>query len=341
MVNKNIKNQIISILDYQNNDFKNSIMTIRISNIKFSLVFVLLFALTNITRGQKAEVLLEPKSILIGEHVEMTLQVEAPADAHIQFPVFSDTIHDKIEIVHYGTIDTSYTEDGLYRIFNQKYTVTSFEDGHYPIEPIVFKSIIDNDTLTFETEAQLLSVETVEPDMEAGPKDIKPIINIPWSFSEMLPYILLALLIIAAVLLLIYYLRRRKKKPEDEELSIWERPDVPAYAAALSKLEALRKSNYLKEEKFKLFHSELTDILRRYIEKQFGIDAPEMVSDEILSETKKVLNVKEHNKLKEILILSDLVKFAKHKPIINDSEQLLKYGFEIVKNTIPVDNEKE
>ncbi len=312
-------------------------MTIRISNIKFFLVFVLLFSLTNIVKGQKAEALLEPKSILIGEHVEMTLQVEAPADAHIQFPVFSDTIHDKIEILHYGTIDTSYTEDGLSRIFNQKYTVTSFEDGHYPIEPIVFKSIIDNDTLTFETEAQLLSVETVEPDMEAGPKDIKPIISIPWSFGEMLPYILLALLIFAAALFLIYYLRQRKKKPEEQ--SIWERPDVPAYAAALSKLEALRKSNYLKEEKFKLFHSELTDILRRYIEKQFGVNAPEMVSDEIIQATKKVLDLNDHSKLKEILILSDLVKFAKHTPIVNESEQLLKYGFEIVKNTIPVDNE--
>ena len=314
-------------------------MAIRILNIKYLLVFALLFSLTNIVKGQKAEVILEPESIRIGEHVEMTLEVEAHVDEHIIFPVFSDTIHDKVEIIRYGIIDTTFSDDKRYAVYTQTYIVTSFEEGHYPIKPAAFKSVINNDTLPFESEPLLLSVQTVDVDMEAAPKDIKPIISIPRTFSEMLPYILIVLLIVVIVLFIVYYLKQRKKRPGEQ--SVWERPDVPAYAAALSKLEALRKSNYLKEEKFKLFHSELTDILRRYVEKQFGIDAPEMVSDEILSETKKALDVQDHNKLKEILILSDLVKFAKHTPIVNESEQLLKYGFEIVKNTIPVDNENK
>ncbi len=307
-------------------------------NTKYFILFAWLIVLINSTYSQKAEVLLEPASILIGEHVEMTLQVEAPAEAHIQFPVFSDTIHNKIEILQYGTIDTAYSDDGYSRFFTQKYTITSFEDGYYPIEPIEFKSISDNDTLIFSSQAKLLSVETVKLDPEAGLKDIKPIIHIPRSFSEMLPYILLALVLIIIVLLLLYYLRQRKKKPES--LSLWESPDIPAYAAALSKLEALRKSKYLNEEKFKPFHSELTDILRRYFEKRFEIDAPEMTSDEILLATKKLLTEDDHTKLKDILVLSDLVKFAKHKPLISESEKKIKYAFEIVKNTIPVADRK-
>ena len=312
-------------------------MAIKISSIKHLLVFILLFSLINNGVGQKAEVLLEPEAILIGEHAEFTLKVEAHVDERIIFPLFSDTIHNEIEILRYGMIDTTYTDDNKHVAYTQTYIITSFEEGYHPIKPVTFKSVINNDTLKFESEPLLLTVKSVDVDMEAAPKDIKPIIEIPRTFAEMLPYILIVLLIVVIVLFIVYYLKQRKKKPAEQ--SVWERPDVPAYAAALSKLEALRKSNYLKEEKFKLFHSELTDILRRYIEKQFGINAPEMVSDEILSQTKKALNVQEHNKLKEILILSDLVKFAKHKPIVNESEQLLKYGFEFVKNTIPVDEE--
>ena len=318
-------------------------MIYRVSNIKFSLLsaclLIFIFALPNNTLGQEAKVILEPKSILIGEHVSMTLQVEASPDADIVFPEFSDKVNNNIEIINYGTVEEAYSDDRETKIFKKDYTITAYQDGHFPIEPIEFKSVIDGDTLTFMSEAELLSVETVEIDREAGPKDVKPIIQIPWTFAEMLPYILLVLLVVTIVLFIIYYLKQRKKEPVAS--SIWEQTDVPAYAAALSKLEALRKSNYLKEEKFKLFFSELTDIIRRYLEKRFEVDALEMTSNEILSATNDLLEKEDHNKLEYILVLSDLVKFARHKPLVDESEQRLNYAFEIVKNTIPmVDDEQ-
>ena len=318
-------------------------MIFRILDIKFSLLSACLFAsffsLPNNTLGQEAKVALEPKSILIGEHVNMTLEVEAPPESDVVFPDFSDKVNTNIEIINYGNVVEDYSDDRETKILKKEYTVTAYQEGHFPIEPIEFKSIIDGDTLTFMSEAKLISVETVEIDPEEGPKDVKPIIQIPWTFSELLPYILLVLLVITIVLFIIYYLKQRKKKPEPS--SIWERADVPAYAAALSKLEALRKSNYLKEEKFKLFYSELTDILRRYLEKHFEVDAPEMTSNEILLATKELLEKEDHDKLNDMLVLADLVKFAKHKPMIDESEQRLNYAFEIVKNTIPMVDEEQ
>ncbi len=310
-----------------------------IKNHSFLVTFVLLIILSFNILGQKAKVVLEPESILIGEHCRMLLNVEAPMDSHVKFPVLSDTVNKNIEIIEYGIIDTTYNKEKNNIILNRSYTITSYNEGYFPIEPFEFKMIYEKDTVLFESDARLLTVETVEVDLQSTHKDIKPIIELPLTFYEILPYILLAILLISLILFIIYYFKYKKQKAS--KVSIWENPEVPAYAAALSKLEALRQSNYLKQEKFKQFHIELTDILRYFLEKRFNINAPEMTSGEILSKTKDILEETDNSKLTEIFSLSDLVKFAKHKPNINESEKMLKYAFEIVKNTIPVEEKED
>ncbi len=307
----------------------------------FLLIFILLLVspvvTSNYTPGKEASITIKPDSILIGEHVKMQINVETHPEAEVVFPVFTDTIHDNIYIINYGTIDTVYTKDSSRRILNQTHTITSYKEGHFPIKPIQFKSMIEEDTTVFESEPVLLSVNTVEVDLENSPKDIKPIINIPLTFAEILPYILAVLLLTAIIYFVIVFVKRRKNKTPQK--TIWEKPGVPAHVAALNNLESLKKKNYLAEDKFKLFHSELTDIVRKYLAKRFGIDASEMTSDEILNATKNIIDEHENKLLQEIFTLSDLVKFAKYKPIINESEKLLKNAFELVNRTMKVNEE--
>ena len=87
----------------------------------------------------------------------------------------------------------------------------------------------------------------------------------------------------------------------------------------------------------KLYYSELTDIVREYLEQRYGIHAMEQTSDEIFASLRK-LDVAEDNKakLREVLLLADLVKFAKQQPVSADNEAAMENAILFVKGSIIV-----
>ena len=76
--------------------------------------------------------------------------------------------------------------------------------------------------------------------------------------------------------------------------------------------------------KVKEYFSSLTDIAREYIEGQFGVNAVEMTTDDILDEIKPLRFPKEtYNKLKDTMEVADLVKFAKYSASTLESDTAL------------------
>ena len=76
--------------------------------------------------------------------------------------------------------------------------------------------------------------------------------------------------------------------------------------------------------KVKEYFSSLTDIAREYIEGQFGVNAVEMTTDDILEEIKPLRFSKEtYNKLKDTMEVADLVKFAKYSASTLESDTAL------------------
>ncbi|MBT8230721.1 MAG: hypothetical protein KJO50_10705, partial [Bacteroidia bacterium] len=83
----------------------------------------------------------------------------------------------------------------------------------------------------------------------------------------------------------------------------------------LSKLEALANEQLWKQGKVKEHQSQLTYIIREYLENLFGIKALESTTDEILLALKDFDFEQSHQMdLKQILQIADLVKFAKARP---------------------------
>ena len=84
----------------------------------------------------------------------------------------------------------------------------------------------------------------------------------------------------------------------------------------------------------KQFYTQLTDILREYIDKRFGIDAPEMTSDEIVTAIHRNTDVTSTtDNLKQILTLADLVKFAKYTPPTEEVDLSLINAYLFVNQT--------
>jgi hypothetical protein len=103
---------------------------------------------------------------------------------------------------------------------------------------------------------------------------------------------------------------------------------------ALEQLDTLRLKKLWQNGETKEYYSELTDILRMYIEQQFDIHAAEMTTDEILFNMKPIdINRKVVNKLSDILMIADLVKFAKAFPSPLDNEQVFNHSIDFVQET--------
>ena len=147
-----------------------------------------------------------------------------------------------------------------------------------------------------------------------------------------------------------WYLKNRK--PEEEEIN----PELlrPADEVALEKLDEIKAQKIWKDGKVKEYQTELTDVVREYIGRRFEVHSTEKTSDETLRELKPILmngglingdaslngDGKElYEKLRKMLQLADLVKFAKWHTTPDENEQGLTTAYEFVNETKEVIND--
>ncbi len=273
-------------------------------------------------------------TIRIGEQTKLHLKVEAPADAKIKFPIIPDTIT-KIEILNRAKIDTVRSADGKQISYEQAVTITAFDSGYYPIPPFVFQysRVGKEGTDSLMTEALLFSVRTVPVDTTQAIKELKPPLDIPLSFMEILPYMLIGLAVIILIIVIVMFVRRQNRKKSGVKVFV---PSRPVHEIALEELRKLEAEKLWQAGNYKKYHSAISDIIRTYIERRFSINAMESVTDEILDDLKgKTLEALAKEKLRYILQTADLVKFAKLQPIASENELSLANAYAFIEMTKP------
>lgn len=291
-----------------------------------------------LAQGLTATATLDTNSILIGQQTKLTLRVDYKTDQgniQIDFPKIGDTLLKEIEVVSRSKPERFIPDSSDMSTMAQSQTliITSFDSGYYAIPP--FKFIVGGDSSKeIETEPLLFAVNTVEIDTTIAIKDIKPPIEVPFSWKELLPYVYAGLAGAAAlaglVFLIVYLVKKRKKKPAPPVVV----PVIPPHVITLEQLEKLKEEKLWQNGKYKEYHSALSDIIRQYIEKRFYINAMEQVSDEIMYAFRTVdVSDELRAKLRSILFLSDLVKFAKEVPLPNENEASWMNAYEFVMAT--------
>ncbi len=310
--------------------------------LKYILQSLLIFIAIPIF-GQEVSVTakIDTNVILIGDQVNLKFSVTAPKNYNIVFPIFIGSLSNKIEIVNQSKIDTVFSQDKSKLTLNQTIVITSFDSGYYKIPAFAFqfKRINFDAPNTVFSDSLFLTVNNVAVDTNLAIKDIKAPMEAPITLKELLPYIGVGFGIIALVILAIYLIRRYTKKKDT--ILTPPKPKIPPYQKALQDLEALRLKKLWQNDRIKDYHSELTEILRIYFEYQFNIQALEMTSDEIIEAFENVKKDEDLKaKLKQILTLADLVKFAKQLPLPDQHDLSLHNAIHIVKATY-TENNKE
>jgi hypothetical protein len=222
-------------------------------------------------------------------------------------------------------------------ILRSDVVLTCWKTGVYYIPPVVFHFQKDNNTnQTYATNQLVLMVDSplgndaaAADTVQLAP--IKGIIAEPLKFQDFLPYIIGLLVLPGLVFLGIFLYRRFKRKEEFEKIAVVKKP---AYEIAFEQLKQLKEAKLWQQGMIKEYQTELSHIIREYVERRYEILALESTTDEILRDLKqKDFNENLKGNLKEMLQLADLVKFAKAEPPLERHEQLMGFAEEFVLQT--------
>lgn len=279
-------------------------------------------------------------SIRIGEQIQWTVQVEVDSTAQVIFP--EGQTFSPLETVEAFKTDTTRKNDRM--LLQKTYALTQFDSGGY----LLPTQRIEIDGKGYFTDSLLVMVATVPVDtVNQKMYDIKPMMEVEVNRLGWLKWLgagLLVLLLAAGA----YYWFFVRKKPlsESEQEAL-----LPPYERAMKELKRLEQSRYLIQDEFKQYYTELTGIVRAYLEEEVHITALESTTAQLLEKLELLrdagkLDLEEATlrQFQNILETADLVKFAKSRPELRKAEEDRARVEEIVQKTkaaLPEPTEEE
>ncbi len=306
----------------------------------YLILMSLLTSLPSYSQSTSATATIDTNAITIGEQFKLQLNFSHPGKANAVWPIVPDTFS-LMEVVQRMPIDTLKESSGSELKRSQSIILTSFDSGFHVIPPFVFTYRLEGDTNLYSasTEPLLITVNTIPIDTTRAIKDIKGQVSIPFSWQDALPYIFGLAIAVLLAFLIYRFIKMRKAKVVTPEIKI---PKRPAHEIAIEALKALDLAKLWQNGNFKAYYTGLSDITRTFIEHRWSVAAMEMTTDEIM----RLKIISDQNseilaKLKFMLELSDLVKFAKTIPIAYENEQCLSNAFAFVEANKSIQQEKE
>ena len=139
--------------------------------------------------------------------------------------------------------------------------------------------------------------------------------------------------------LLIYLLIRYLKREKPIEIITRKAKVVlPPFEIALTQLEELKIKKKWQSGEIKAYYSDLSEIVRTYIENGLHTPAMEMLTDDIIDRLKarKI----DTAQLSILLNTADMAKFAKAQPTSAENELAITFAFEFIHQTKPQDNDE-
>jgi hypothetical protein len=300
--------------------------------ILFFLLGFILAPIASLAQQQgEVKATVDTESIRLGEQVQLRLSASMPPQGmNIIFPQIPDSFG-HFEVVRRSPLDT--TAQGNTKFLGQTVVLTSFDSGRWDIPALRFDVVSGgNITDSAFTAPLYVDVNTVTVDTTKAFKPIKGLRTVAWNFWDYWLYFAIGITVALVAIGLFVYLRSRPKKPVPVPVTVV----VPPYQIALQQLQQLKAEKVWQSGDIKQYYTRLTDILRAYFELQFNIPALEQTTEELLQHIKPVtiLN-QQRDKLRSLLSVADLAKFAKLMPSPEEHENAMQQAQEIVEWTKP------
>lgn len=274
-------------------------------------ICILILLLIN-SKAWSQKISVDTNIIFVGQQAEIVISNNIKNSEF--WPNFNDTLVNGLEIVQ-SDFDTLSEE------IIQKIIITSWDSGSYYIPPVKFSA-------TSKSNALIINVLLPNIDANSELKDIKGPLDDNIGWSDIWPWLVLVLIILLSIFTYKKYFNKKKKT-----VVVKKNIQTPAHILALNSLKKLENKKLIDKKDIKEYYSSISEIIRRYIENRFNFPALELTTYEILNIITAIIKKEESISLKNILEISDLVKFAKKIPDQIENVKNLNLATDFVKKT--------
>jgi len=264
------------------------------------------------------DVKIDVADILIGEQTVLHLSVTTDKDKQIIIPLPPEKLMEGVEVLRITPPDTIDIKNNRITI-NHDLLITSFDSSLYLLPS--FFAIDGRDTLY----SNQVALKVTSPDVNLeNPEeyfDIKNVWRPPFVLADYYALIYGILFTLFLICVIGYFVQRMRNRPEKvaEEKAV---PKLPPHQQAIIELKNIRERKLWQQGFYKMYYTDVTDTLRRYITARYGISVLEKTTSEILEviRDEERGNKEVYDMLKQILNLSDFVKFAKLHPLPDEND---------------------
>ena len=293
------------------------------------LIFVVSFSFLY---SQKIEVKssIDNNKVIIGDWIKLDLKATHSNEIRINWPKLEDVLG-KFEVVRRDSFPKIEDINGE-KVESVSAVISIYDSGYYQIPsiPFTYSSAADTSKKMVYTEPINVSVNTLAVDTTLPIKDVKDVMDIPIPFMEIVNWIAAILF----VLMLGYAIWEHFNRKVEKKVVVKKEPLIPPHELAYKELAALDEKKLWQKGMIKEYYTEVTDIVRRYIERRYDIRAMEMTSSEVIN---SLINIRHDEKIQEVLKmflnLADYVKFAKFQPNMIEHEDEFKRAYSFIDNT--------
>jgi large-conductance mechanosensitive channel len=273
---------------------------------------------------------IDTADLLIGEQTKLYLTITTDKGKTVYWPIPADTLMAGVEILSVSALDTTEIDNNRIEI-KHDILVTSFDSALYLLPPFM---LVDNGDTTY-SEQVALKVSTIPVNTDAPNEffDIKDVWKPPFVWADYYPLILGIILFIVLAAAIFYIVKRLKNRKSLIPFKKAE-PLLPPHEEAVKRLDVIKQQKLWQQGKNKEYYTQITDTLRYYIFRCYGVNAMEMTTNEILDIIKGENDARQvYDTLKQILLLADFVKFAKLHPLPDENDLSLKNAYLFVNQT--------
>lgn len=322
------------------------------------LIFILIIQESLFAQAPQLSATVSRQRIALGDTLTLHLQSQYALGLRQDLSSIADTLG-RFEVLARSKAQTS--EQNGKHIFAQDFTLIAFEAGNDTIPALKVAYVQQESGMTniLATAPIAIYIDSVATDMQQDIKPIKPIIDPPLTWRDYWHYIAFASVAALALLAAVVWYRRRRIAPPTH-IATPNELSRPPHEIALSQLNALAQARYWQQGNVKQYYSELSDIMRRYIEQRYALPATEMITAEtiialqMIGQTSKaipsispspdadnallhpidqVLSPTQISDIEQLLRTADMVKFAKAQPDINTHTHLWQCAEQWVRQT--------
>ena len=305
-------------------------MKLKVISVRMLLLVVCLLA--GFTAGAQQtliDVKVDTADILVGEQTTLHVTVTTDPNRRIIIPLPSDTLMTGVEVISVSDADSTVADGRL--VIRRDILVTSFDSSLYLLPPFI--AIDGADTIASNQVALKVSTVPVDVDNPEQFYDIKDVWKPPFVLADYYPWIFGVLTALFLICVIGYLVQRYRRHRSEVPVKPAE-PELPPYETAIRELDSIKDQKLWQQGLNKEYYTQVTDTLRRYISRRYGVNAMEKTSEEILAIIERETDERTvYDTLRQVLRLSDYVKFAKLHPLPDENDESMRNAYLFVNQT--------